>query len=367
METRYVIRKTPAATPLRLLCALMLGAGASGCIQVETRVKLHQDASATVTERLRLSRRLLDLAGKDKGQLLKLLSREAALRRMKKMGTNIKLVRHELRDAPGASKESLTEFKVAHIDDFKYVSPWPHLLDYPENNALKFKLVPLYTCGSSSGQAWAGQMRVQVTHTKRVKRRDYRKDAERKKPSPIQEQVLRELGPVFRDMLKGLHLRFTFEAYCPLVPSSGSPGIRNLRAGAREVDLLNFSDKNLDSWGGEFLRNEEIMLELLRFSFDRENVYRHVKDYTRNHTLPVLMSRGGGRTYIFIRPSRYLFDKHFKGKTISWRPWRRVPQEEAADFNKIGWKPRATKPASSPGAEKKTPPPTRGRKSKAKK
>ena len=44
----------------RALLAAILASAASGCLQIETRIKLHEDGSATITERLQFSKRLLD-------------------------------------------------------------------------------------------------------------------------------------------------------------------------------------------------------------------------------------------------------------------------------------------------------------------
>ena len=53
---------------------------AAGCLQIETHMKLHEDGSATITERLQFSKNLLDLSAKDgpaKG-IAALFTRDAA-------------------------------------------------------------------------------------------------------------------------------------------------------------------------------------------------------------------------------------------------------------------------------------------------
>ncbi len=338
----------PVDTLSLLFAVVLAAAGTPGCLQLETRVKVHEDGSATITERVRFSRRLLDLAGDKQDELLGLLSKDAATERARRMGKGVSLVRHELRDAEKASKESLAEFTIPDISGLEYVSPWPHLLDYAENNTIAFKLVPLLTCGSSTGEAWAGQVRVEIRSAKPAKRRDEKEPP--KAPSPLEQQVYRELGPLFREMLGDFKVRLTFETYCPLIPSGGSPGIRNVRAATTWVDLVNFSSENLDSWGGAFLENEEIMLEVLRGDLAGENVAKHVNDYVQNETLPVLMARAHGQTRIFFQPSRQLFDRHFKGKMLDYRPWTKDPPVPA-EFEKIGWR----------GAERKGTDPSRER------
>ena len=338
------VNGSPAPRLLALLPALLLLACSAGCLQLETRVKLHEDGSATITERLRFSRALLDQAGAREGELLKLLGKEAALERMKSMGKGISLVRHELRDAEGASKESFAEFRIEDINDFQYAAPWLSFVDYPENNIAKCQLEPLYKNGSSGGEWWAGNLRVRLGLPKRPKGIDDGKDPKKppeKGPSPQEQQIYRELAPVFRDMLKDFQVRLTFESYCPLLPLGGTAGIRNLSSGARSVDFLNFSSENLDNWGSRFLDNEEIMLDLVRWQWASQNIITHVQNYASNHTLPVFLPRARsdwfGGSWVYVSPSRQLFDRYFKGKELDYRPWGKDPPAPA-DFDKIGWK-----------------------------
>ena len=332
------------------LAALLTAAGAAGCMQLEARVRLHEDGSATITERLRFSRAVLDQAGGKQAELLKLLDREAALERMKRMGKGLTLVRHELRDAAGGSKESLAEFRIEDLNDFQYVSHWPSFVDYPDNNVVKCQLEPMYKNGSSGGEWWAGTVRVRFVLLKRPKGVDDGKDPKappEKLPSPREQQVFRELGPVFRDLLEDFQVKLTFESYCPLLPLGGSAGIRNLRAGATSTDFINFTSQDLDNWGGRFLENEEIMLELVRWDTAGRNITTHVQNYASNQTLPVFMPRRRsdwfGGTWVYVTPSRPLFDRYFKGKELDYRPWRKEPPAPA-DFERIGWKGPARKP-----------------------
>jgi hypothetical protein len=341
-----------ARSILALAAAALAAAAGTGCLQIEAHVTLHEDGGATITERLRFSRALLDQAGPREAELLKLLSEGAARDRMKLMGKGISLVRHSLRDAEGGSKESVTEFKIPDINDFTYTSPWLSFLDYPENSAVKFQLEPLYKSGSSSYQDWVGHIRVCVTMPKRPKGIDDGKDPKKppeKGPSPQEQQIYRELAPVFRDMLKGFQLRLTFEAYGSLAPFSGSAPIRNVSAGATSADLINFSSENLDNFGSRFLDNEEIMLELVRWQWAAPNIVANVQNYGSNHTLPVFMPRSRSDwfngTCLYVRPSRALFDRYFAGKDLDHRPWGKDPPAPA-DFEKIGWKGQVKKPAA---------------------
>ncbi len=110
--------------------ALVLGsAGLSlalaACMQLDTHVKLHEDGSATVTEKLRFSRRLLDLSGKEGSEqdLAGLLAKEAALERVKGMGKGAVLVSHEVKDVEGGAREAVAVYKIDDLNELIYVSP----------------------------------------------------------------------------------------------------------------------------------------------------------------------------------------------------------------------------------------------------
>jgi len=333
--------QNPKSKMLLLLAALLMVTGGAGCLQIEARLKVHEDGTATFTERVSFSRRLLDLAGAREQEILAFASKDAALERMKQMGSGVTLIQHELRDGPGASKESVVQYKVEDVNKFLYVSPWFAYLDFPANNAVEIKMYPLYKSNPYRGGT-AGSMAVILKLVKPPKG-DSKEAPQPKLPPPKDLQVLRELGPVARDMLKGLRLRFTFEAYAPV---HSALGVRDEGAGAMAIDLLDVSDTNLDNWGAPFLENEEVMLDLMRGDFGSANVVRHVQGYWANNTLPVFLPRGSrhmwwlGAETIWFAPSRPLFDKHFTGRKLDYAEWQPHPPEKhvLAEFDNIGWK-----------------------------
>ena len=108
-----------------------------------------------------------------------------------------------------------------------------------------------------------------------------------------------------------------------------------------EADILDFSSENLDNWGGRFLENEEIMLEIARWRLAGSNIAAHTQNYPNNPTLPVYIPRSRSDwfdgVYFYVTPSRPLFDRYFQGKELDYRPWGKEPPAPA-DFNRIGWK-----------------------------
>lgn len=341
-----IARRTKLLLESGLLASVLVFAG---CLQIETHVEYHDDGSATITERLNFSRRLLDMA-KAEGTELQIepfLQREAALERMKLMGKNVSLVSHKVQESLNGSKESITVFKTPDLDGFVYVSPWFAYSDYASNNAVEWKVVPMYKSRPYGGRGTgaAGSLRISFRFLKGDPKGESRETPE---PSitPLDAQVYRELGPVFREMLEGFHIRLTFRAYCPVWYD---PNPRGQRARTRSVGLIDVSDKDLDKYGYNFFENEEIMLDLLRWQLGSADVVEHVRDYGANLTLPVFTPFGSRHMWyigyagnnIYLPPSRTLFDRFFQGKKLDFAQWQASPPEKhvLADFNQVGYIP----------------------------
>jgi len=334
--------------PLRIerLAPVLAAVFLCGCLHIETHIRLHQDGSATITEKVRFSRRLLDLEDKTGGphKLSPLLTRAAALGRMKQMGKGIQLLSHKVQDVEKGARESVAVFRIPDLNEFRYVSPFFAYADYATNNVIRVRLYPLYKSESYVGSA--GEMAVVFWPTKNpVREARPKKGAPAPKgPSPLDLQVYRELRPVFRDILRDFKLRLTLQAYCPI--RTAGFGLRGQRAGVDFVDIINFTDEDLDRHGIKFLENEEIMVDLLRLKMGSANVVAHTRDFPSNHTVPLFLCWGSkhapwrGSSGIFFKPSRALFDRHFKGKKLDYSRWAKSPPGKLvpAQFDRIGYK-----------------------------
>jgi hypothetical protein len=315
-----------------------------GCFQIETLVKIHEDGSATITERFQLSRRLLEFEKAEGagGKMSAELTREASMERLKLMGQGIVLVSHEIRDSEGGGKESVAVFKIPDATEFQYASPYLALPGYRGRCLIKGKAVPrLHTDNYNPPGYVYFSFEPVVSDPVKYKEDQARlqakpTDVPPPEPTPADLQLFRQLQPVIRDMLAGMKLRFTIESYTTMYAGWGAPGVRNGAANTRLLDLIDVSDRNLDAYGASILENEEIMLELQQLRFDGPNLRRHLEGYIGNLTLPLLLGRA--QPAIF-KPSRTFYDRLYTGKTIDYGP--RGGGAKPANFDEIGWKPAA--------------------------
>src|SRR5262245_40053068 len=247
----------------RLGLVLGLALASSGCLEIETIVKLLEDGSGTITERLRFSQRLLDLgrnatAGQEVASLLK---KEAALDRLKHMGKGVSLVSYEVRDAEGGARESVAVFKIEDMNEFQYVSPFLAYKDYAKNNTIRCSITPIMKGEKlGSGYKQAGDLAIAFRPTSRPVSENRPKEGQPPPPgpTPLELQALRDLRPVFRDLLKDFKVKFRVETYATI--RTAGFGLRDLRAEARGIDLIDFSGQSLDKYGYSFLDNEEAMV-----------------------------------------------------------------------------------------------------------
>ncbi|MDD4888422.1 MAG: hypothetical protein PHU85_00700 [Phycisphaerae bacterium] len=350
---------------IRCFLLIALAACLAGCLQVETRIELAQDGSATVTERIQFSKQLLDLADSAKADkattqptdLLSLLEKPAAVERIKRMGKGVTLTSHEVRAGAGASRESVAVYHVDDIREFLYCSPFLGFIDYPGNNVIKWEMIPLYESTWFGRQA--GKMAVIVHLMKEGRTPPPLKQGEAPPPgpTPASVQMLRYLQPINRDMLSGFKVRVTFVSYAPLHFRMYFR-YRNSAAGTHEFDLIDWSDKNLDQYSTNLLDNEEVMLELAGGRFASKNFLGATGEHGSNMTLPVYHPHGVPE--IYFSPSRALFDKFFAGKILKIEA--RYGGDRPAKFEEIGYKasdegkkPEQPGSASQPDAAGTTP------------
>lgn len=316
----------------------------SGCFQLETIVKLHEDGSATITERFRVSQYILEIENSS-GIVHKMsdgLKREAVMERLQSMGSGISLISHETHEVNGGHRESVSVFKIKDATEFRYASPYIAFGGYRGQCMMKGKVEPRLYTDNYNPPGYAYFSFVPETtdpawlkdYQEKERARERSKDSPPKVPTPLEQQVLRQIQPIVQDMLRGFLLRFTFECYAPLYAEWGAPGVRNGSSNTQKLDMIDVSDKNLDLSNLPILENEEIMLELMQLQFNGPNLRNNMEGYVSNLVLPLLRNR---QQAAIFKPSRPIFDKIYAGQSIDFN--QRNGGKRAADFNEIGWKP----------------------------
>lgn len=313
-----------------------------GCFELETTITIRRDGGATVTERVRFSQRLLDFDALQDGKIkvADLLAKAAVLDRMKHMGKGITLKSHEIKDVENGAREAVSVFEIDDISELRYASPFLAYLDYADNNIVKVNVEPALV-SNSSGRWRAGTMTVWLKPLSTPKR-DFNPregDPPRKQPSPLELQKIRQVQPIFKEMMKGLKVKLTFKSYAPL--RQVNFGYRGRRSGDDHCDWINFSSDNFDKYGVNILENEEVLLELLRGKAGGKNIIEHVAGFANNRTVPVFLGYGSRHGYISgerisFPPSKTLFDRHFAGKMLTFVFEKGPNRTRPASFEEVG-------------------------------
>jgi len=296
---------------LLITCLAIVSAG---CLQIEVTVQMHEDGGATVTERVRFSKRLreLDAGNPPEKQLVALLERRVAEQRAKQMGKGTTLVSHKVAELQDGACESTAVYKIPDIEDLRLINPYLH--DAPPGRTMRLSFSPIYRRVHSYHRV--GELMMYLVPAEKPKRRRRPKNPPPPPPppTPAELQVLRELRPVFADLMEGLELKLRLIATKPI--SLGA--IRNRQSASKTITLFSFTDKDLDAYGRKFIRNEELMLSVLRFRMHAANIVSHSQGFPNNLTVPVFR---GSRPYASgrfrIKPTKALFKKYYAGRPKS--------------------------------------------------
>lgn len=329
MRTNWDRRRTRC---LSSASALALAALTGGCLQIETRIKLNEDGSAVVTERLEVLRPLLQMETgvKDATGMTfeKLLSRERAQERAGQMGQGVTLVSHKASGGRAGSRVSETVYRVADLTHLVYASPF--VMRGNRIGAMQVRIQPQY---SNNWSQRAGILFLKFEQRDLGKKDDKGEllpRLTRAKESPLVRQQYRDIAPAFRDMLRGFKLRVIFENYGPILGTGGHASHQGF-ARPKAVNIINYS------YGGETggntgrhpLDEEEVVVDLMKMLWARP------KDPWSWRESAFLGPRIG-RNYFnaVIRPSRHYFKKYFEGKELNLGG--KPPVKRMARFEEIG-------------------------------
>ncbi len=315
----------------RVLLVCVAALTVTGCLQIETTISLHEDGSATITERMQFSRQLLEFRDKEQPELnvAALLEKPRILERMKHMGKEITLVSHKVQDGERGSRESISVFKIPKVEDFRYVSPFFGKGDYAQQNAMTCRIWPQYD------DRWTGMRGGHMYVEFRSESKNVG-DSNPRGVTPEGRQLYRQLKPMFEDMLQDFQIKFVFESYAPLhVHGRSSGGQRGSGTRTHRAHLIDISGENLGGGGRRFIANEEAMADVLQGFINGP----HAKANTGFGATSQLFRFSNGGTVIGFRPSKYYFDKYFKGKKVKYDLGFGRTDHRLADFKREGYTP----------------------------
>ena len=306
--------KHPCLRSLFRPLALVALFPAAGCLQIDTTIRLNEDGSGTVTERIRFSRELLDTDRDGRTvTFASLLEENYARERCKTMGKGATLDRHTVRDAEAASREAVTVFRIPDLNDLRYTSPF--IGTHRPAWDLKVSLAPQL---SDDWRGWqGGDLMVNFSASKPPARPAFTNmpalPALQLPGGPLGRQAYRDIAPAFRDMLKGFRIRVAFECYGRIHRMKRGRSMRAYGRGytsPNKQDIIHFAYEG--SSGTETIDSEEVMADLLQF---------HIHPSEKSKTYgPFVSRRLPTSVQMAVRPSRPLFDRYFKGKSIVTGP-----------------------------------------------
>jgi hypothetical protein len=299
-----------------------------GCMQVTVHVKLNEDGSATVTEKIAFTEQLLDLAASDPAaaNFSKSLSKEAALERLKMMGEGAQLASHTLGETIVRGtlfKESITVYTLPNIANLRLVPFFRDMSAASKDpkSCLKFILEPVYD--GEQGKI-PGMMLLKWQWSDGG---NSPTSPPRPSLTPKQKQDLRTLLPLYRELLKDACFKLEVESYNTLFVFKHGLWMRYVtdrrtRAPSPVFELFNFSGDNENLFHEALRSDEEAMIAILRCDWEGPAIFPLFYDRTRdnpfriNERLPLCYKSIGETPYtgLMFNPSPFHYKKHFEGR-----------------------------------------------------
>lgn len=308
---------------LRVVGLIVLLFFVSGCMELHVHVKLNEDGSARITERMRFSRRLLDRkqTAPNGESLVSCLSKANAEARAKQMGSAVRLIKHEQKELEDGSQESVAVFAAPDLNGIRLHAPFLGLKGHQKGH-LQCVVEPCYR------HRWAspdqpGWMAVHF-HRRGFPGQPKAKKGERPVgPSPKELQRYRDFIPALADTLKDFHVKLTFESYNDLLAGykHGMRWVKKRGTGITtgEYILLDLSGKKIDRWGQPILESEEAMVEVMSGHFGGPNVKAQLGRMSHSSRAPLLFPLGLAwyNWRRAFKPSAYHYKKYFDGRPVS--------------------------------------------------
>ena len=249
----------------------------SGCMQVDITVDLHDnDPGATITERICVTRKLLNIysSEKERNELLSHLNREAAQDRMKQMGKGITMESHKQQKLPDGSVEYVVVYTIPKISDLRICNPF--VFDRPAAAGARITCRPHKNRHGKK----TDQTRIEISMINR--KLAYPKTTGQQAATPLQRQILRETRPILCDMLRDFRASMKISVPTRFLDDRS---VRGARAVTKTATLFSISGSDLDSQGNGFFENEEILLKVLQM--DLERFPGNFRGFVQDSSMPV--------------------------------------------------------------------------------
>ncbi|OAI48999.1 hypothetical protein AYO44_00940 [Planctomycetaceae bacterium SCGC AG-212-F19] len=188
-----------------LLLACMLS---TGCIKIRLTVQLNEDGSGQVVEDIVFGEKLVDATKrlKDVPSIEELTGDEQLKKRLAHMGKGVKLAGKKVEKQTDGSVRLVATYPFEDINDLK-LPPIPYGPGWEDVHlAFKFRVEPNLDADHHLGIRF---------HTAQGKERGNTAKPELPPLTEREAQQIRQLLPVFKDMLEGFELKVRLEIYDP--------------------------------------------------------------------------------------------------------------------------------------------------------
>jgi hypothetical protein len=216
----------------------------SGCVKIRLTVQLREDGSGRVIEDIEFSERLVDAAKRmpDAPKIEELTSDAHVKRRLAQMGKGVSLLNKKIEKQPDGSLRMVVSYAFEDINELR-LAPLPYGQGW-EDVHMAFQ----YEAEASLAAQYSLHIRL-LTPEGKERRREGKPEL-----PPLGEreaQQIRQLLPVYKDMLEGFELNLRMEVYEPqqwATTTKGhapSAGYNPFAAAGGRMAIYQVTDKHL--------------------------------------------------------------------------------------------------------------------------
>lgn len=221
-----------------LACGMLL---LCGCIKIKTTVQMNEDGSGKVIEEVVFSEKLVNVSRrvKDAPTIDDLTGEAAIKRRLAQMGKGVSLLDRKVVKQPDGSIQLTVRYGYEDISALR-LAPVPYGLGW-EDVQLAFKLTAQPTLAAGYN------LDIRMMNSARSKPAV----ADSSPLGELEAQQIRQLLPIFKDMLQGFELKLRLEIYEPKKWATVTRGhlsnshLNPLSGAGGQLTIYHLTDKHL--------------------------------------------------------------------------------------------------------------------------